>query len=101
MGLFDFGRKKFKEPDNTAVFTTKFVAVDKKDITVVYHEIDDGAWQFFSDDHFDDFEQVAMIVGLGELIKMDKSLLELANMPRGYYAHRGGRNTPWTVEIRK
>ncbi|HEV3412107.1 MAG TPA: hypothetical protein VG101_06500 [Puia sp.] len=92
---------KFKEPDNTAVFTTKFVVVDKKDITIVYHEIDDGAWQFFSNDHFDDFEQVAMIVGLGELLKIDKSLLELADMQRGYYARREAKDTPWTVEIRQ
>ena len=101
MGLFNFGKKKFKEPDGTAVFTTQFVVVDKKDITVVYHDIDDGAWQFFSNDHFENSEQVAMMVGLGEIIKMDKSLLELANMPRGHYAHREAKGTPWTVEIRK
>jgi hypothetical protein len=33
---------------NTAVFTTKFGITDKKDITFVMHEKDDGTWQFFS-----------------------------------------------------
>ena len=36
--------KKFKEADNTAVFTTKFVLIDKKDITYVTHYKEEGAW---------------------------------------------------------
>lgn len=94
MGLFDFLKKKFKEPENTAVFTTSFVIIDKKDNTTAYHEKDDGAWQFFSDDHFENFEEVAKIVSLGEVIKMDSSLLELADMPVGYYAHKKSKDIP-------
>jgi hypothetical protein len=45
--------KKFQESDSIAVFTTKFVLNDGKDITIVYHDKEDGAWQFFSKDHFD------------------------------------------------
>jgi hypothetical protein len=60
--------KRFEEADNTAVFTTKFVITDKKDITFVTHEKEDGAWQFFSNDHFDNFEDVAKVVGLGEIL---------------------------------
>ncbi|WP_250431003.1 immunity protein Imm33 domain-containing protein [Pontibacter ruber] len=104
MALFGFGNtkaqsvKKFKEPLNTAVFTTKFVIEESKPITYVMHDSDDGAWQFFSDDEFEDFESIAKIVGLGEIIKMDKSILELADMPEGYYAYRESVNSKWVIQ---
>lgn len=90
--------KKFKEADNTAVFTTKFVIIDKKDITYVTHDKEDGAWQFFSDDQFDDFESVAKIVGLGEILKIDNTLLELADMPEGFSAYRKFKGDRWTMQ---
>ncbi|NEM98005.1 immunity protein Imm33 domain-containing protein [Pontibacter burrus] len=104
MALFGFGKslaqtaKEFKEPLNTAVFTTKFVIEDKKPITYVSHDAEDGAWQFFSDDEFEDFESVAKIVGLGEIIKLDNSVLELADMPEGFYAYREGVKGKWVIQ---
>ena len=91
-------QKKFKEADNTAVFTTKFVVIDNKDITQVHHDKDDGAWQFFSDDKFDDFRKVAKLVALGLIIKIDSTILELAEMPTGYVAHRKHKGDKWTIE---
>lgn len=93
--------KKFKEADNTAVFTTKFVTIDKKVITKVTHENEDGAWQLFSNDHFDNYEEVAKIVGLGEIIKIDSSVLELADMKEGYFAHREFKGDRWVIEKQK
>lgn len=90
--------KKFKEPLNTAVFTTKFVIEENMPITYVTHDLDDGAWQFFSDDEFEDFESIAKIVGLSEIIEMDKSILELADMPEGYYAYRESVNGKWVIQ---
>lgn len=91
-------KMEFNEPLNTAVFTTKFVLEENRDITNVTHE-EDGAWQFFSDDEFEDFEKVAKVVGLGEIIEIDDSILALAEMPEGYYAYRESRYSNW--EIRK
>jgi len=51
--------KKFEDSINTAVFTTTFVIKGRKDITYVTHEIENGAWQFFSSDTFDNYEDVA------------------------------------------
>lgn len=93
--------KKFKEAGNTAVFTTKFVTTDKKDITTVTHEKEDGAWQFFSSDRFDNFEDVAKIVGLEEIIRTDSTILELADMPEGYSAHRKFKGDKWIIEEQK
>ena len=90
--------KKFKEADNTAVFTTKFVLNEGKEITLVYHDEDDGAWQFFSDDKFDDFENVAKIVGLSEIIDMDNSLLDLADLQEGYFAQRRSKGEKWIIK---
>lgn len=87
--------KKFEDTLNTAVFTTKFVVKDKKEITYVTHEIEDGAWQFFSNDHFDNFEEVAMLVSLDEIIMMDKTVLEIADLPLGFIATRQSAKDIW------
>ncbi len=93
--------KKFKEPDNTAIFTTKYVVVDGKVITEVYHDEEDGAWQFFSNDQYDDLARVVKVVGLGEITKMDNTLFEIADMPAGYFAHRKFKGDKWTIEKKK
>ena len=90
--------KKFEDSLNTAVFTTTFVIKDKKEITYVTHEIEDGAWQFFSSDTFDNYEEVAMIVGLSEIIKIDKTVLDIADLPLGYVATRQSVNDKWTTK---
>jgi len=84
--------EKLNTPIDTAVFTTKFVLEDKKTIIYVSREIDDGAWQFFSDNLFDRFEKTARIVGLQEIFEINKSLNELPNIPLGYYAKRKDKN---------
>ncbi len=104
MALFGFGKskaqstKEFAEPLSTAVFTTKFVIEDKNPITYVSHDSEDGSWQFFSDDEFEDFEKVAKIVGLGEIIELDKTILQLADMPEGYIAYRKNKDDKWIIQ---
>lgn len=90
--------KKFAEKENTAVFTTKFVINENKEITEVYHDIDDGAWQFFSNDKFENYAKVAMIVTLGQIIKKDITLLEISDLPLGYYAIRKAKGQKWTIK---
>lgn len=82
---------------DTAVFTTKYVIEDKKTIVLVTHDIEDGAWQFFSDDSFDNFEEVAKIVEFQELINMDNSLLQIVDMPLGYSATRKDEFDNWKI----
>jgi hypothetical protein len=95
--FFKKSPKKFKVADNTAVFTTWYVIRDKKPITYVTHEQEDGTWQFLSSDEFDNFEEVGAIVGLGEIVAMDPSVLELADMPLGHYAIRETANHKWSI----
>jgi hypothetical protein len=99
--MFDFFKKNktksFIEKPSTAVFTTKFVINENHTITYVTHDIDDGAWQFFSEDDFDSFEEVAMIVSLEEIIGRDKSILEISDLPLGCVATRKGKNDKWKI----
>jgi len=89
--------KKFKEGLNTAVFTTKFVVRDKREITHVSHYFEDGAWQFNSDDDFDNYEDIAMILSLDEIIQLDNSILEIADLHLGFVATRKTKTDNWTI----
>ena len=91
--------KNFKEPHNTAVFTTKFVVEDKRDITMVFHFAEDGAWQFDGNDLTHNFEEVARVVALGEIIALDESILQIADLPAGYCAQRKFKNDTWRIAL--
>ena len=88
---------KEETPIEIAVFTTKFVIEDKKTIVLVTHDIEDGAWRFFSDDSFENFEEVAKIVEFQELINMDNSLLQIVDLPLGYSATRNDEFDNWKI----
>jgi hypothetical protein len=89
--------KHVKEID-IAVFTTKYVLEDKRIITYVSHEIEDGAWQFFSDDKFEDFSKVVRVVGFNEMMDLDPTLRELVDMEMGYIATRNNIDDKWTIK---
>lgn len=90
--------KKFNTSGDTAVFTTKFVAIDKKNITKVIHDEDDGAWQFHSNDNVNNFEDVAKIVSLDYIVKIDTTVLEIADMEEGYSAYRKFKGDKWIIK---
>ena len=96
--FFKKKEKKFKIPDNTKVFTSTFVIQDKSPITYVTHEASDGSWQFLSHDQFEKYEDVALEVELQELLALDATLLELADMRRGYHAFRAKAKDKWLVK---
>jgi len=87
--------KIFEDIINTAVFTTKYVMRDKKPITSVSHDIDDGAWQFLSNDKVEDVERDAMVVALKEIIDIDNTVLEISDLPLGCVATRKTKNDRW------
>jgi hypothetical protein len=90
-------KKNFKEPSSTPVFTTKFILNDKQDITTVYHYAEDGVWQFDSNDQYNRYEEVVKIVGLGEIINLDPSILEIADLPLGFFAKRNSKKDSWVI----
>jgi len=90
--------KKFKESEKTVVFTTKFVVLENKEITSVYHYAEDNTWQFYSNDKVENYMDVAMLVGLGQIIKIDDTILEIADLPEGYFAFRKAKGEKWVIE---
>lgn len=104
LSLFGIGKanaqakKQFKDAPDTAVFTTTYVTEDNKPITYVSHDADDGAWQFFSDDDIEDFEKVATVVSLKSMVERDNTILQLADMKKGYYATRKSAKDKWVIQ---
>lgn len=106
MGLFDFihSRPKqslepwpFTDGPSTAVFTNKY-AMSGKLITAVYHDEEDGSWQFHTDDPDTNSNAVMMLVALSEVTNVDPTILQLAKMPVGHRATRNSLQADWVVE---
>lgn len=89
--------KKFPDDPKTAVFTTKYVVDQKKVITYVSHDAEDGAWQFLSDEAIEDYVTVARVISLEQVIKLDPTLLEVADLPLGYFAERKSKKDKWVI----
>ena len=59
----------------------------------VTHDAEDGAWQFLDGGTVS--EENASIVSLEEITRIDPSIMELADLPLGWYAYRLTANEPW------
>lgn len=89
--------RKFKEPGNTAVYTTKYVVHDKSTITLVSHELN-GDWQFMGNESIENFQDIGLLVSLNQVVKMDSSILLLADLPLGHQATRINKIDKWRIE---
>lgn len=88
--------KSFQDDLNTAVITTKYILEGKSPILSVFH-YDDGSWQFSGPEEDlpdDDYR----VLSLEEIIKMDSSVLELADLPYEGEAHRETKGAPWKLK---
>jgi hypothetical protein len=86
----------FQDPENVAVITTRHVIKEGKPILFVWHNADDGAWQFHSGD--DVSVEDAMVVALAEIVEIDSTITELADLPPGYKATRVSQSDSWKRE---
>ncbi|MCK5708515.1 MAG: hypothetical protein KAI43_12775 [Candidatus Aureabacteria bacterium] len=66
----------------------------KKTILYVSHDIEDGAWQFLTGEI--PKEEEARILLLEEIVELDPSVSELADLPMGWFAERQNKNEPWS-----
>ena len=83
----------FSDPENVATFTVKQVVCGKEPILLVCHDAEDGGWQFLTGETVQVAD--AMLVGLKEIVKMDPSVVELADLPEGWSATREFVDGPW------
>lgn len=83
----------FDESPNVATITTRQVMDGSSWIASVSHDEDDGGWQFIGPEGA--VEELAMLVGLKEIFKRDRSIGELSDLPLGWRAWRSGPESPW------
>ncbi len=90
-------QKSFPDDENKRVFTSRFVVKKKELITYVAHESDDGAWQFYSESQYNSFKDIR-VVPLKTIIALDKTILEIADLPRGFEAIREKKDGEWLIQ---
>ena len=83
----------FDQPPNCAVITLRSIVFGGGAILHVTHDEDDDGWQFLGAG--DAEESDAMVVGLGQIVKLDASVLQVADMPPGWHAWRQSAASPW------
>ena len=87
----------FTEAENTACFTQRHVVEQGHPILLVAHDADDGCWQFL--DGSDNLKMSdGKLVTLGDMVQIDPSLAEVADLPVGWIAWRDDVDAPWERE---
>jgi hypothetical protein len=85
---------KFPDDPHTRAFLSETVHKGAEAVTYVSHDVEDGAWQFLSDSMSDGGGPV--ISCLHHPIDRDPTLVDLADLPSGWYAERATVGEPWT-----
>src|SRR5579871_3609481 len=83
----------FSDPKNLAVFTTTSILNGTKPILDVFHDAEDGGWQFL--DREEPMIENAAIVSLHSMVRRDPSICALADLPYGWQAWREHPDSPW------
>ncbi|MGL1892177.1 MAG: hypothetical protein OCD02_11165 [Spirochaetaceae bacterium] len=84
---------KFDQPQNSAAITTKQVLEDGFPILSVIHYIDDHSWGFFCGTTDD--EKDGRVLGMQEVINIDNTLLDVADLCPGWKASRVSIDSHW------
>ncbi len=83
----------FEDAPNVAVFTVRPIWEQNKPILYVYHDEEDGAWQFHTDR--EPKEEESSTITLSEIVKIDNTIKKLADLPCGWCAWRKSISNPW------
>ena len=89
----------FADAPNTASFTSTHIFKQGRPILQVYHDEEEGAWQFHSGQPVTTSD--LMIVGLAEVVRHDPSVAELADLPLGWQASRASAGCEWFRQIQQ
>ncbi len=83
----------FADPPNVVSFALRQIMDGDKPILLVSHDSDEGMWQFLDGDavSMDD----AMLVLLKNVVALDPTVAELADLPIGWQASRRTVDDPW------
>ena len=86
----------FDQPPNCAVITLRQIVFESAPILHVTHDSDDHGWQFLGleDAQVED----SSVVSLSEILRLDPSVREVADLPPGWHAWRRAVGALWTRE---
>jgi len=78
------------------VISLRQIADGDTPILHVTHDSDDHGWQFLGcgDSRIED----SIVLGLAEVLEMDPTIRELADLPPGWHAWRRSVGAPWARE---
>ena len=82
----------FTDATNTAAFDSRYV-LEGEPICRVYHDWDDGAWQFHPDRIPEQSD--IKIVCLEHVFELDPTVGKLHDLPCGWTAERTNQQSPW------
>ena len=84
----------FDQPRNCATFTMRQVLDGSEPILLVCHDEDDHGWQFIGTS--DASTADARLVSMEEIVHLDPTVLEVADLAPGWQAVRQRVGGPWT-----
>jgi len=82
----------FEEPPDAVVVTLDRIVQGEAPILLAAR--DDDGWQFLDGEHV--FEEDGAVLLLGEIVQLDPTLLQLADLPVGWHATRPTVAAPWS-----
>jgi hypothetical protein len=85
----------FNKPRNPGVFTTRRVMEEGLPILDVFHN-ENGDWQFLCGTTTD--EEQCRLVCLNDIVQLDSTVSEVAELPRGWQAWREKPGGEWNRE---
>ncbi len=85
----------FDDPPDTAVLIQKSLLTGTGWIGFVAHDDDEGGWQFMGNSSGDIRQDDTAVVGLREVLTLDSSIQDLADLPLGWSASRPERTAAW------
>ena len=87
----------FADVPNTACFTCRHILDEHKPILYVSHD-EDGYWQFLCGGVHK--QEDAKIVSLADILRIDSSMSDFAEMDYGQYAEAPDENSDWIVKYK-
>ncbi len=83
----------FDQPKNCAAISSRSVMSASAPVLLVVHYSDDHSWAFLEGEEFRAEEGV--VVGMGNAVQRDSTLLEVADLPPGWVATRKQVGSKW------
>ena len=88
----------FQDAPSTAVFTQNQILNQSSPVLYVAHDLDEGCWQFLDGTIVQEAD--ARIVSLKEMLIIDPSIAQLADLPMGWITWRKSSADAWQWMLR-